>query len=217
VFGAGFTAATNGPKLSSFAGGSGPKIQGLSSKRAKAFGAAEESDVEEEDTSEGEGADESQAKSPREEEIKKDKRFYEQDLSTGEENETTIFSARAKLYSFITTDKEKKWVERGVGALKLNVPSNLEPEGEDASESDVSTKKARFVMRADGSHRVVLNSPVQKGSTFGQPGNERPKGMTLMFLGRLEGGEKLETLQLKMKAESAGHLYDVVQDLQKDL
>jgi Ran-binding protein 3 len=143
-------------------------------------------------------------KSPRDEEVKKDKRFYEQAVETGEENETTVFLQRAKLYSFsaVAPSTEKKWVERGVGNLKLNVKLPPEDESEDGKDTNAENKsqkkRARFVMRAEGSHRVVLNSPVQKGSKFGEETGERPKGQKFYFLGRPEGSDRLETMILKV-------------------
>ncbi|WVQ98296.1 hypothetical protein IAU59_005419 [Kwoniella sp. CBS 9459] len=72
--------------------------------------------------------------------------MQEQDVTTGEEDEETIFQTRAKLY---INDKEA-WRERGVGQLKLNV-----------KRSDGSG--ARLVMRADGVLRLMLNAKLYKG------------------------------------------------------
>lgn len=60
--------------------------------------------------------------------------------------------------------------------------------------------KARFVMRADGSHRVVLNSPIKKGLTIEDPRKpgEKPTGNVLAFLGSIDG--KLESLQMKVRS-----------------
>jgi Ran-binding protein 3 len=176
----------------------------LASKPAAAFGAAtaDASDDENDDGSDDEGP--SAIRSPRDEEVKKDKRFYEQPVETGEEGESTIFLQRAKLYSFsaVPPSKEKKWVERGVGNLKLNIKLPPEDETEDSETGDAEekskAKKARFVMRAEGSHRVVLNSPVQKGSKFGEETGGRPKDGKFYFLGRPEGSDRLETMILKV-------------------
>ncbi|WVF69551.1 hypothetical protein IAT40_004329 [Kwoniella sp. CBS 6097] len=72
--------------------------------------------------------------------------MQEQDVTTGEEDEETVFQTRAKLY---INDKEA-WRERGVGQLKLNV-----------KRSDQSG--ARLVMRADGVLRLMLNAKLYKG------------------------------------------------------
>ena len=162
-------------------------------------------------------------RSPKEEsEVKKDKRFFEQSVETGEESETTVFAQRAKLYQFVV--EEKKWVERGTGTLKLNVKEGTSDENEDEDEEAVNPKvfdapdeeqqtkktKARFVMRAEGSQRVILNSPVQKGSKFGDLDGKEPKDKAILFLGRLEGskgGEKLEMLQMKVCSRNICCLY----------
>ncbi|WWC86662.1 uncharacterized protein L201_001539 [Kwoniella dendrophila CBS 6074] len=75
--------------------------------------------------------------------------MQEQDVTTGEEEEETVFQTRTKLY---TTDKNGGWKERGVGLLKLNV-----------RRSDGSG--ARLVMRADGVLRLILNAKLYKGIT----------------------------------------------------
>jgi Ran-binding protein 3 len=239
AFGNAFAASKPGSVLKGFAGGSGPKIEGLSSKPAKAFGAAEDSD-QEADEDDDEDDDEGH-KSPKPADpdtvVKKDKRFFEQEVETGEEGERTEFAARAKLYNFDKADG--RWKERGTGTLKLNIlepafstDSDKEQADTDEEKSSgkgkgkesaakkprVDKKRARFVMRAEGSQRVILNSPVQKGSNFGQPGTDgqRPTAQHLMFLGILDGGE-LQTLQLKLRTENAQALWDVVQQLQEDL
>ncbi|WFC96862.1 hypothetical protein MBRA1_003525 [Malassezia brasiliensis] len=64
------------------------------------------------------------------------------ELTTGEEEEETVASTRAKLYSMA---KDHSWKERGMGVLKLN-----RKVGGDAS-------SARLVMRSDAVLRVILN------------------------------------------------------------
>ena len=113
-------------------------------------------------------------------------------VETGEEGETTEYTCRAKLYSFV--DK-KEWKERGVGVLRLNV---TEPKPDDEN----STIKARIVMRADGSHRVILNTPVQKALKYGDVRGERPTGHFMSLVGSLDGKPQLEVLQLKVRKHS---------------
>lgn len=72
-----------------------------------------------------------------------DQKFEEQDTVTGEEDETTLYKARCRLYSM----NDKKWTERGVGFIKLNV-----------LKSDES--KARLLLRTETTYRLVLNTPV---------------------------------------------------------
>lgn len=209
-----------GSKLGTFAGGSGPKIEGLSSKPVKAFGAADDTEPEDEGDTEAEDDLESGTKSPfADADGRKDKRFHEQIVETGEEGETTLFQHRAKIYLFDKTDK--KWVERGAGNLKLNVsdvPADAPNKTNDNGDSDQvnleatkegqvdfgSAKKitARLLLRADGSQRVVLNSPIIKNAKFGDE-TEPPKGQTILFLGRLAGAKEgdagLDTLQIKVR------------------
>jgi Ran-binding protein 3 len=220
VFGSPFAASKPGSSLGSFAGGSGPKIEGLSSKPSKPFGAAEESDEEPEEDDEDE--DDEGHKSPThvtdEAAAKKDKRFYEQDVETGEEEEKTLFTSRAKLFSFVkNADGTGAWKERGSGFIKVNVrdveaneedheeiEAEKEEEGESRTKeeklpSKAQKKKARFIMRANGTNRLVLNSPVEKHTPFGQPGGNgaKPTGKGIMFMGVLDSGA-MQTLQLSV-------------------
>ncbi|KAL1640707.1 hypothetical protein SLS58_006721 [Diplodia intermedia] len=219
-----------GGKITGFGGGSGPKITGLSEKPARPFGAPKD-EKEDEEGSADEAGDEEKDKvlSPTNEEDKKDERFFEQDgmseanrlhggsnaataVETGEENEETIFVCRAKLYNFVkVTDTKKEWKERGLGNLKVNVKKQSP---EDAEKK--APKKARFVMRADGSHRVVLNSPIQKELKVGDVKGDKPQNGLVLFMGTMDG-EELETLQLKMKQQNAEGLWDKVSALQQEM
>jgi len=116
-------------------------------------------------------------------------------VETGEENESTVFSSRAKLYNFVKDEKsgKKEWKERGLGTLKLNIVNPTEEEYENDA-----PKRARFIMRADGSHRVVLNSPVQKELKIGDATGGRPTGGYVYFWGSVDAKPTLELLQLKV-------------------
>ncbi|EKG10055.1 Ran binding protein 1 [Macrophomina phaseolina MS6] len=207
-FGGGFG---SGAKLTGFGGGSGPKITGLSDKPAKPFGAPKD-DKDEEEGSGDDANDEDKVLSPTNEEDKKDERFYEQDVETGEENEEVIFVCRAKLYNFVKVSESKKeWKERGLGNLKVNVQKQTPEEIEMKA-----PKKARFVMRADGSHRVVLNSPIQKELKVGDVKGDKPTSGLILFMGTIDGNE-LEMLQLKMKQQNAEALWEKVTAIQKDM
>ncbi|KZV96401.1 hypothetical protein EXIGLDRAFT_833644 [Exidia glandulosa HHB12029] len=74
----------------------------------------------------------------------------EQEVMTGEEEETTVHQTRAKLF---VMEQSNSWKERGTGMLKLNV-----------RKSDRSA--ARIVMRAEGVYRVILNEPLFSGMNF---------------------------------------------------
>ncbi|THY31845.1 hypothetical protein D6D01_02760 [Aureobasidium pullulans] len=205
-FGGGF-GGLGGSKLTNFASSGTPGVIGSSTKTGiTAFGApaedGEEQSGDEEDNEAG-------VKSPKliVDEDKKDERFFEQEIETGEEGETTEYTCRAKLYNFV--DK-KEWKERGLGVLRLNV---TEPQADDED----STLKARLVMRADGSHRVILNTPIQKGLKFGDVHGARPTGGYMSFMGSLDGKPTLEFLQLKLRQQFAMELWDHIAELQKQM
>lgn len=80
-------------------------------------------------------------------------------VETGEENESTEFAAKGKLYYF----DDKKWKERGTGTFKLNLKT--ESNGK---------KSGRIIMRADGALRVMLNSAVWHTMPFGDVKGSRP-------------------------------------------
>lgn len=67
-------------------------------------------------------------------------------VATGEENEITRFSARAKLFEF----EGGEWRERGLGNVKVNVKE----------------ESARVIMRADGILRLLLNTRIFVGMSF---------------------------------------------------
>jgi hypothetical protein len=104
---------------------------------------------------------------------------------TGEEGETTVWTGRAKLYTMTGEGTTKAWKERGVGTFKFNI-------------SDEEPKKARFVLRADGTHRLLLNAAVTKQLVFGgDSGGEKPKEGRLLFNSPTANGE-LEMHLLKV-------------------
>ncbi|KAL2356419.1 hypothetical protein BJ546DRAFT_1058996 [Cryomyces antarcticus] len=208
-FGGGFGSFAGG-NLSSFASKTGSGILGISDKPAKAFGAAPEEDDEE---GSGDEEDDGEIKSPRGEEEKKDKRFFEQKVDTGEEDEITEFTCRAKIYNFGKTSGEKKeWKERGLGNLKLNVTYPVNGDNEERPKL-----KARFVLRAEGSQRVALNSPILKELKIGNPQGGPPVGGYVYFTGSVDDKPQLELLQLKMKQQFAVELCERIADLQKDM
>jgi Ran-binding protein 3 len=87
---------------------------------------------------------------------------------------------------------DKQWKERGVGDLKINIkPDN-----------DGRTT-ARFLMRADGVHRIVLNSPILKETIVQDPAGGAPLGKHAIFLGFVEGKPTL--MQVKVRRTCAFH------------
>lgn len=67
------------------------------------------------------------------------------ELMTGEEHETTVASARVKLYVMA---QDKSWKERGIGVLKINTAEGASP---------------RLVMRSDAVLRLLLNVKLFSG------------------------------------------------------
>lgn len=198
--------------LSSFASGKPStstsfKAPATSFKAAKPFGAPVDDDEEEKSENGGDEEAGAVTKSPiATDDEPKDERFYEQDVETGEEDEEKLYDCRAKIYTWTTVaqdpndDKEKpatakkEWRERGFGILRLNLRV---PKDEDGGEVK---PKARFLLRAMGSHRVVLNTPVKKELTFGTPQGDKPSGGQVFLMGTIEGSTGLELLQLKVSS-----------------
>ena len=181
-----------GGGLSSFASGKPSVSLSGALTPGKAFGAS--ADEDEGDTA-GDEEENTGFKSPplSQDEDKQDERFYAQHLETGEEDEMTEYSCRAKLYAFAPNeDGKKEWRERGLGVLRLNVRHAV------ADDPDAKVK-ARLLIRADGSHRVVLNTPVKKEINFGAATGGPPQGGLMLFMGSLEGMGGLELLQLKVR------------------
>jgi Ran-binding protein 3 len=58
-------------------------------------------------------------------------------------------------------------------------------------------------MRAEGSHRVILNTPIKNEIKFGSPSGGPPEGNYLLFMGTVDGKTTLEMLQLKVSPVQA--------------
>jgi len=94
----------------------------------------------------------SQADEASEEKEEDEKPVYteQETLTTGEEDEETLYQVRSKLY---TLDPSNSWKERGTGQLRINV-----------RRSDGSG--ARLVMRKEAVHSLILNVSLFKGMSF---------------------------------------------------
>jgi Ran-binding protein 3 len=101
-------------------------------------------------------------------------------VETGEEGEETLLSGRGKLYRF----RDKTWQERGAGPLKLNVTKE-------------SPKKARLILRADGTHRLLLNAPITKTLRFGDKDGEESTDGKILFTAPTASGT-METHLLRV-------------------
>ncbi|CEL01386.1 hypothetical protein ASPCAL00970 [Aspergillus calidoustus] len=190
-FSGGFGGAGSSGGLTSFASATAPSALGSTS--SKPFGA--EADSDDEDDKEDDGDSE-----PAEfAEDKTDERFFERRIETGEEEEKTYFSCKAKLFHF----SDKEWKERGLGTFKVNVK---------VTDGVEDKKSARMIMRADGVHRVMLNSPLFRGMTIGDATGKEPKSKQIS-LASLENSRTVPLLLRTGSEDQAKELYRVLQDL----
>merc|ERR1711997_664639 len=114
------------------------------------------------------------------------RKFDEVEVITGEENEHNVLHMSAKLYIF---DKNKSWLEKGRGELRLNdlsvaaanATSNTVGLASSQASRDVKRKvmSSRIVMRTIGSLRVILNTKVYHGMSVEKP-NEKSVRLTGM-------------------------------------
>ncbi|KAH9868960.1 hypothetical protein J1614_008037 [Plenodomus biglobosus] len=195
---AGLATMPKGSGLSSFASGPSLEIKGLTKKADKPFGAAATGEA-----SDDEDGDESGSEATSKEERQSSQPLLsQQPHETGEEGESTVWAGRAKLYTMAGEASSRAWQERGSGNFKFNI-------------TDEEPRKARFVLRADGTHRLLLNVAVTKKMIFG--GNaqgEKPKDTRLLFNSPTPDGE-LEMHLLKLKSENAVKLWEEVTKVQE--
>lgn len=188
--------------------GSGPSTFGPS----KPFGSAKREDEDDGDEDGNTDGDEEASNSAKDDaQQEQDPRFHQQQsksclciiqncltksfiVETGEDGEDVHFSSRARLYFF-----DGAWKERGTGTFKINIrmtDSDTTSQADVEAQSSTGRRKARLLMRADATHRVLLNSPIFKGMRFGGPSGEEPIGK-VMHLQSLEEGKPVP-LQLKV-------------------
>ncbi|KAJ5931810.1 hypothetical protein N7516_006299 [Penicillium verrucosum] len=179
-------------KLTSFASPNAPVSFGESSD--KTLGANQSDDEESDNGLVGEPSGTFVAE-------KTDKRFHAQTVETGEENESTEFAAKGKLYYF----ENKKWKERGTGTFKLNFKTEAG-----------GKKSGRIIMRADGALRVMLNSAVWRTMPFGDPKGSRPTTRDIYLASNEDG--KVVSLLLRLGNEThTGELFDVLKDIMEEI
>ncbi|KAF2824264.1 hypothetical protein CC86DRAFT_52663 [Ophiobolus disseminans] len=176
-------------------------IKGLKSKTT-AFGTpGEDKDADASDDDDGDDDDTEKDDTDKERQSSQPL-LSQQPHETGEEGETTTWTGRTKLYTMSGEGSSRAWQERGSGTFKLNLTVD-EP------------KKARFVLRADGTHRLLLNAAVTKQMVFGgDSSGEKPKDTRLLFNAPTASGE-LEMHLLKLKAERAVELWEEVHRVQE--
>ncbi|KGO41473.1 hypothetical protein PEX2_019120 [Penicillium expansum] len=125
----------------------------------------------------------------------------ENPVETGEENESTEFAAKGKLYYF----DDKKWKERGTGTFKVNLKT--ESNGK---------KSGRIIMRADGALRVMLNSAVWHTMPVGDSKGSRPATRDIYLASKED--EKVVSLLLRLGNEKqSGELFDVLKDIMEQI
>ena len=109
--------------------------------------------------------------------------------TTGEENETTKFSSRAKLFEFDSVSRE--WKERGIGIVKIN--------------EDQITGDARILMRSEGVLRVLINARLFPGMQFaGVPDR------SVRLVNLCEGGKPVQyLLRLKSNEDANALLFEL--------
>lgn len=170
-----FGSAGGVSKLSSFGSGGG-SITGLTQKPVE-FGSKEQPKAEadddssdKEDAADGDDAEEQSTK-PRQTLLPS-----QGPPETGEENENVTWTGHVKLYTLAGEAGKKAWQERGTGTLKVNVTRE-------------SPKKARFVLRADATHRLLLNVAIVKSLRFGDVEGKEPKDGKVLFTAPTASGE----------------------------
>ncbi|KAL8932596.1 MAG: hypothetical protein Q9211_006226, partial [Gyalolechia sp. 1 TL-2023] len=198
VFGSAFSNSTApAPKLTSFAAPTGDLAPPKPTEITKPFGAQADDSAEEDGGSDGEANHEEVGNG----DIEVDSRFQQREVETGEAGEKSIFqSPRAQLYYY----DGGCWHEKGKGSFKLNVAENEKE------------KKARFIMRAHQTFRVLLNQPVFKKMQVGNSKGQEPQGKTVSFAVIDQGRPTPHLLKLSDENESKT-LYREVLRLQRDM
>ena len=99
----------------------------------------------------------------------------------------TEWTGRAKLFTIVGDGSKRSWAERGVGPFKLNITKE-------------DPKKARFILRADGTHRLLLNAAVTKTMKFGTSEGNKPTDGKLLFTAPNADGT-METHTVRVSTE----------------
>ena len=88
-----------------------------------------------------------------------------------------------------------------MGLFKVNVSYPLS--GVDSEDAKPS---ARFIMRADGTHRVSINSPITKEVQIQDKDGKEPKQNTVFFMGAIDGKMRLCLLRVSSRVPPSGCL-----------
>ena len=76
----------------------------------------------------------------------------------GEENEDVVMETRAKAHKYESNQGEKRWTGQGVGIVRIL--------------KDRATSRARIVLRADSSGKIVLKTALHKAIEYKANGNQ---------------------------------------------
>ncbi|GAA5980688.1 hypothetical protein JCM10908_001737 [Rhodotorula pacifica] len=117
--------------------------------------------------------------------------FTEKELVTGEEEEETLHQVKCKLYAM----SEGQWAERGTGPIRLN---------QTAAKGD--KHGARLVMRADATHRLLLNAPLFHEFSI-EVSNEKYVRFTV-----IEGGNPISYMLRTGNPTLAANLVEAVRE-----
>lgn len=125
--------------------------------------------------------------------------LQKQDMKSGEEDETTLYQVKAKLYWMDLEKLSEGWKERGVGILKVN-----------KLKKPTDSYRSRLIMRQVGNLKLILNLPIAKNIKV-------LKGMTSSFAGnkfiRIQTIEQGKPIQYALKigqVENVPKVYDSI-------
>lgn len=157
------------------------------------------------DSKEENDEEETKSSSPAPQQYKQVDLVPVQEIKTGEEDEESIFSVRAKIFELDLTNMSEGWKERGVGPLHLN-------------ESIKDPNQVRLVMRSQGLLRVVLNMRIT-GETVLMKGLEASlsPGKFLRINSISEKGTPIQYLLKFGNETTRNELYDKVEELKSKI
>ncbi|GME69415.1 unnamed protein product [[Candida] boidinii] len=124
-----------------------------------------------------------------------------QEVKSGEEDETTLISVKAKLYHLDLTNVSDGWKEKGIGILKVNKLAK--------PQENYST---RIVMRQDGIYKLILNVPVVKGFEVYRGMTSSLSSAKFVRIQFIENGKPTQ-YALKMSLDNAANLYEIIEPL----
>ncbi|QPG74992.1 hypothetical protein FOA43_002332 [Brettanomyces nanus] len=125
--------------------------------------------------------------------------LQKKDMKSGEEEESTLYQVKSKLYRMDLTKMSEGWRERGAGMLKVN-----------QLKKPTESYKARLIMRQSGNLKLILNLPIVKNL-------EIFRGMTSSFSGnkfiRVQTVEEGKPIQYALKigqVENVSLMYETI-------